>query len=137
MTISYKDSLRNSRLDQITAALGAAAFVEIFTGAPAGKTAGVYNADPGTRLASLACATPAAPGANGGVLTFAAIASAVALASGSPASFRIKTAAAGVPSTVILEGSAGVGTGDLNFASTIGVSGTVTITSAAITEANV
>jgi hypothetical protein len=136
MTISYKDSVRNSRLDQITSALGTAAYLEIFTGAPAGKTSGVYNADPGTKLASLACSNPTAPGSSAGVLTFSAITAAAALASGTPASFRFKTSAGGAPATVILEGSAGIGSGDLSFTSSIGSGGQVTIQSATITEAN-
>jgi hypothetical protein len=136
MVISYKDSVRNSRLDQMTSALGTAAFLEVFTGAPAGKTSGTYNADPGTKLCSLACANPTAPASAGGVLTFSPISSATALASGTPASFRFKTAAGGAATTVIMEGDAGVGSGSLNFSSAISIGGTVSITSATVTEGN-
>lgn len=136
MSISYKDSTRNGRLDKITTDLGATAFLEVFTGAPAGKTAGTFNADPGTKLASLACSNPVAPGSSGGVLTFSAITNATALASGTPASFRLKTSAGGGVSTVIIEGDAAVGSGSLNFNATISSGGTVSITSATITEGN-
>jgi hypothetical protein len=136
MALSYKNTLRNTRLDDITAALGSAAYLEIFTGAPAGKTGGTFNADPGTKLASLAMSNPVAPGSSGGVLTFSTITAAAALASGTPGSFRMKTAAAGGTSTVIVEGDAGVGSGSLNFNSTIASGGTVSITSATITEGN-
>ena len=136
MALSYRDPTRNARLDRLTADLGATAFLEIFTGAPAGKTAGVYNADPGTKLASLACSNPVAPPSAGAVLTFGTIAAAAALASGTPASFRFKSAASGAPATVIIEGVAGVGSGDLSFASAIVIGGTVSLPSAAITEAN-
>jgi hypothetical protein len=136
MSISYKDSVRNTRLDALTSALGTAAFMEIFTGAQPGKTAGAFNADSGTKLASLACSNPVAAGSTGGVLTFSAIANNTGLASGTPGYFRIKTAASGAPSTVIIEGDAGVGSGSLNFSSTIASGGTVSITSATVTEGN-
>ena len=60
-TFSYQDALRNTRLASVVTALGTAAFLEIFTGAPAGKTSGTFNADPGTKLASLPLSNPAAP----------------------------------------------------------------------------
>jgi hypothetical protein len=136
MALSYQDTVRNTRLAAITTALGTAAYLEVFTGAPAGKTAGTFNADPGTKLASLALANPAAGSASAGLLTFGTITSGTGLASGTPASFRLKTAAGGAPSTVIVEGDAAVGSGSLNFASAISSGGTVSISSATITEGN-
>jgi hypothetical protein len=136
MAISYKDSTRNARLDQLTSSLGTAAYLEVFTGAPPGKTSGTYNADSGTKLASLACANPTGGASTGGILTFNSISSAAGLASGTPGYFRFKTAAGGAPATVIIEGDAGVGSGSLNFSSTIASGGTVSITSATITEGN-
>jgi hypothetical protein len=135
-TFSYQDAVRNGRLNNVTSALGTAAYLEIFTGAPAGKTTGVFNADPGTKLASLPLSNPTAPNASAGVMTFSAITSETALASGTPASARFKTAASGGTGTVILEIDAGVGSGSLNFSSTIASGGTVSITSATITEGN-
>src|SRR6516165_10411167 len=136
MSLSYKDSSRNTRLDSLTTALGTAAFLEIFTGSQPGKTAGTFNADTGTKLASLACSNPTAPASSAGVLTFSAITSATGLASGTPGYFRFKTAQNGAASTVIIEGDAAVGSGSLNFSSTIASGGTVSITSATITEGN-
>jgi hypothetical protein len=136
VSLSYKDVTRNARLDALTSALGTAAFLEIFTGSPPGKTTGTFNADSGTKLASLACSNPVAPGSSGGVLTFSAITSATGLASGTPGYGRFKTAASGVASTVVIELDAGVGSGSLNFSSTIASGGTVSITSATITEGN-
>src|SRR5690242_16520540 len=107
MSLSYRNSLRNTRLDDITAALGSAAYLEIFIGAPTGKTGGTFNADPATKLASLAMSNPVAPGSSAGLLTFSTITAATALASGTPGSFRMKTAASGGTSTVIIEGDAG------------------------------
>ena len=136
MALSYKDSTRNARLDRLTTDLGTTAFIEVFTGAPAGKSAGTFNADPGTKLASLACSNPIAPGSSAGLLTFSSITSATGLASGTPASFRIKSASGGGVSTVIIEGDAAVGSGSLNFASAVSSGGTVSISSATITEGN-
>jgi hypothetical protein len=136
MSLSYKDATRNTRLDALTSALGTAAFIEIFTGSLPGKTTGTFNADTGTKLASLALSNPVAPGSAAGVLTLSAITSGTGLASGTPGYFRIKTAASGAASTVIIEGDAAVGSGSLNFSSTIASGGTVSITSATVTEGN-
>ena len=135
-TLSYKDTVRNTRLDSLTSALGTAAFVEIFTGSPPGKTTGTFNADTGTKLASLPLSNPTAPGSAAGVLTFSTITPETALAAGTPGYARFKTAASGVASTVIIECDAGVSSGSLNFSSTIASGGTVSITSAVITEGN-
>jgi hypothetical protein len=123
-------------MDALTTALSTTAALEIFTGSPPGKTTGTFNADTGTKLASLTMSNPTAPGSSGGVLTFSTITSGTALASGTPGYFRMKTAANGAASTVIIEGDAGVGSGSLNFNSTITSGGTVSITSATITEGN-
>ncbi len=136
MSLSYQNTVRNTRLADLVSALGTAAYLEIFTGSPPGKTAGTFNADTGTKLASLPCSNPVAPAASAGVLTFSAITSESALATGTPGYARFKTAASGAASTVIIELDAAVGSGSLNFSSTIASGGTVSITSATITEGN-
>lgn len=133
---SYQTAVRDARLDQITSALGTTAYLEIFTGSAPGKTSGTFNADTGTKLASLAMSNPVAPASSGGVLTFSAITSAAALASGTPGYYRKKTAQSGAASTVIEEGTAGVGSGELNFNASITSGGTVSITSDTLTEGN-
>ncbi len=135
MALSYKNSVRTTRVQDVSDAIGTAGYIEIFTLAPGGKSAGTFVADVGTKLASLALSNPAGTTSNG-VLTFSTITSAAALATGSPLSFRIKTAQSGNASTVIIEGDAAVGSGSLNFNSTIANGGTVSITSATITEGN-
>lgn len=134
---SYQDTVRNARQNAITTALGTTAFLEGFTGSPPGKSSGTFVADSGTKLFSLAMSNPVAPGASAGLLTFSAITSAAALASGTPGYYRKKTAASGAPSTVIEEGTAGVGSGECNFNATITVGGTVSITSDTLLEGNV
>jgi hypothetical protein len=133
---SYKDSLRDARMDAITTALGTTPYLEIFTGSQPGKTSNVFNADTGTKLSSNAMSNPAGGATVNGVLTFGAIGSATASASGTPGYYRKKTAAGGAASTVIEEGPAGVGSGELNFNSTIASGGTVSITSDTLTEGN-
>jgi hypothetical protein len=136
MSLSIQDAVRNLRLACTTTALGTTPVIEVFTGAPTGKTAGVFAADPGTKLASLPMSNPAAGSPTAGLLTFSAITSATGLANGTPASARLKTVAAGGVGTVIEEIDAGVGSGSLNFASTITSGGTVSISSATQSEGN-
>jgi hypothetical protein len=136
MSLSYQNTVRNTRLADLVTALSTAAFLEIFTGSQPGKTAGSFNADTGTKLASLPCSNPVAPATSAGVLTFSAITSETALATGTPGYARFKTAASGGAGTVIIELDAAVGSGSLNFSSTITSGGTVSITSATITEGN-
>ena len=136
MSLSYADSLRNTRLAALVTALGTTGVLEVFTGAPTGKTAGTFRADPGTKLCSLPLSNPAAGAASAGVLTFSAITSETGLASGTPASARLKTVASGSVSTVIAEMDAAVGSGSLNFASNVSNGGTVSVSSATMTEGN-
>jgi hypothetical protein len=136
MSLSYQTATRNQRLADLVSALGTGAYLEIFTGSQPGKASGTFNADTGTKLASLPCSNPVAPAALVGVLTFSTITSETALASGTPGYARFKTAQNGVASTVIIELDAAVGSGSLNFSSTIASGGTVSITSATITEGN-
>lgn len=136
MAISYQDAVRNQRMAYITTAIGTTGVIEIFTGSPPGKTSGTFNSDTGTKLASLTLSNPPAGTPSAGLLTFSAIASGTALASGTPGYARMKTAANGAASTVIVEMDAGVGSGSLNFNSTITSGGTVSITSATILEGN-
>jgi len=136
MALNYKDSVRNSRLDAVTSALSTTAYLEVFTGTPPGKTSGTFNADTGTKLASLPMSNPAAPPSSGGVLTFSTITTENALASGTPGYARMKTAQNGAAATVVVEMTAGVGSGDLSFNSTLTSGGAVSITSATITEGN-
>lgn len=136
MALNYKDTTRNARLDRLTTDLGATASFEVFTGTPPGKTSGTFNADTGTPLVRMAMSNPVAPGSTGGVLTFSTITTTNAIASGTPGYFRLKTANSGAASTVIVEGTAGVGSGDLNFNSTLVSGAAVSITSGTVTEGN-
>ena len=136
MSFSYQDALRNTRLAALVTAASTTAVLEVFTGGPTGKSAGVFSADPGTKLCSLPLSNPIAGAAVAGLLTLSAITSETGLASGTPASARIKTVASGSVSTVLVEIDAAVGSGSLNFASNVSSGGTVSVSSATITEGN-
>ena len=121
MPVSYLTSLKNARLDQVTDAIGANGKIQI-------GTAGMA-----TILSTVPLATPAAPPAVNGVLTFTMPQSDTsAAASGLAAEARIVTSGL---SPVVSGLTVGVGAGDvqmdsLNIASTQ----TLTLNSATITH---
>ena len=132
MAVQYLESLRNSRLDEITTAAGAAAYLQVWDGALPATPA---TAPAGTMLASLAMTTTnIAAAASAGVLTMSAISDDTnADASGTPTFARIATNEAGT-TTGVVQMSAGVGSGDLNFDAAIVAAGTVSVSSLTITD---
>lgn len=133
MAVQYLASLRNNRLDEVTADCGATAFLQVWDGALPATPA---TAPAGTLLASMALSNPIAPAASGGVLTIDVTpvpTDAAANASGTPTFCRIATSETGTTSGVV-QMSAGVGSGDISFSAAITVGGTVTLTSLTITD---
>jgi hypothetical protein len=135
MALGLATALRNNRLDQITAFVGASALLRIYSGTrPA--TGGSIGA--ATLLAQLTCnATFAAPSSSG-VLTPNSISPAnSAAATGTATWFRVVKADG---TTFCFDGSVSTiaqGTGDLQLDDTsIVLGGTVAISSAQITEGN-
>jgi len=131
VTLGLVVALRNSRLDQITAAIdaGTAGLLRIYDGSrPA--TGGSAT----TLLAELTFSDPSAPAASSGTLTFNAItADASANATGTATWFRIVTSAA----AFVLDGSVSTSGADINFNSTsFVVGGNVAVTSLVFTEGN-
>lgn len=125
MPLGYVTTLRNSRLAQVTAAIGTSGLLRVFSGV---KPA-VGGAET-VLLASLALSATFAPAPAGGVLTASAITSATAVASGTPAWGRLATSASGA----VVDMTAGVASGDLNFNATIVAGGTVACSSLTITD---
>lgn len=121
MAVTYPTALKNTRLDAVTAAIGASGKLEI-------GTAGM-----GSVLATINLANPAAPGAASGVLTLTMPQSDTSAdASGTAAAARIRTGANG---DVVTGLTVGVGTGDVQLDSVSITAGqTVTISSATITH---
>ena len=129
MTVGMVAALRNARLDEITAAAGASALLNIYDGSrPA--TGGAAT----TLLAQLTCNATFAPAASGGTLTLNAITSDTsANATGTATWARITTSGA----SFVLDCSVGTSGADINLNTTSIVSGaTVACTSAVITEGN-
>ena len=126
MALGYVTTLRNARLDEIEAAIGASGLLRVYSGTqPA--TGGTAT----TLLAELALSATAAPAASGGVLTFSTISDdASADASGTPTWARLCTSGG----AAVVDMTAGVGSGDLNFNAAIVITGTVSVTSFVITD---
>ena len=134
MTLQYKDTLRNNRLDEITALAGASAWLQIWDGAIPATPA---TAPGGTLLASCAMSNPIAPAASGGVLTMSAITDDTnSNAGGDPTFARIATSETGTTSGVASM-SAGIGSGDLSFDAAVVAGGTVTVTALALNDGTV
>lgn len=133
MAVGYNATLRNNRLDQITARIdggAGAGLLRIYDGTrPA--TGGAAT----TLLAELTLSDPSAGAASGGVLTFNSITSdSSANATGTATWARIVQSDG---STHVLDCSVGTSGSDINLNTTSIVSGaTVSVTSAAITEGN-
>jgi hypothetical protein len=129
MAIAYVSSLRNTRMDAITTAIGASGLVRIYDGTRP-STGGTAT----TLLAELALSATAAPGASGGVLTFNSITQdSSANATGTATWFRVTTSGG----TAVLDGSVSTSGSDLNLTTTSIVSGQpVSITSFVLTEGN-
>jgi hypothetical protein len=120
-------------MDEITTAVGATGWLQVWDGALPATPA---TAPAGTLLASLAMSNPIAPAASGGVLTLSAITDDTnANATGTPTFARFATSETGT-TTGIVQMSAAVGSGDLNFDASIVSAGTVAVSSLTITEGN-
>jgi len=136
MAISYDNTLRNARLDEITSRAGTSALLRIYNGTrpPNGGTEG-------TLLAQLTCdATAFAPAASAGVLTANSITSANAeagIGTQTATWFRVYASDA---TTIVMDGSVSTvaaGTGDLQIDSTSITAGqSVAVDTFIITEGN-
>lgn len=125
MALGYVTTLRNTRLAAITTAIGTSGLLRVFSG-----TKPAVGGAETTLLASLALSATFAPAPSGGVLTANAITSATAAASGTPTWARLATSA----SAAVVDMTAAVGSGDLNFNAAIVSGGTVACSSLTITD---
>lgn len=132
MALAYTTTLRNSRLDAITAAVdggAGAGLLRIYDGArPASGGAAT------TLLATLTFSDPSFGAASSGTLTASAITQdSSADATGTATWFRVVTSAG----TFIIDGSVGASGSDLNLTTTSIITGQpVSISSFVITEGN-
>ena len=126
MAFGFVTTLRTAQAAEIATAIGSSGLLRVYSGTrPA--TGGTET----TLLAELPLSATSGT-ATSGVFTFNAITSATAVANGTPTWARFCTSAgAGV-----IDMSAGVGSGDMNFDNAIVSGGTVSASSATITRGN-
>ena len=130
--LKYSASLKNARLDQITAKVGASGLLRIYDGSqPANPDTAVTSQ---TKLAELTCNASAFAGsASGGVLTANAISNANAIASGTASWFRLCKS----DGTAVIDGTVGTSGTDLIIDNTSVNSGQqVSVSSLTITSGN-
>ena len=132
MALQYSSAIYLARLDQIEVSTGTAAKLNIYSGsAPANCAA----ADTGTLLATLSLPSDWMNAASGTTKTL--LGSWTGTASGgaaaTPTHFRLKDTA---NTTCHVQGTCGVGSGDLSVNGTITSGQTVTVSSFTVTAAN-
>lgn len=131
MTITYKDSLRNTRMSDILAELGSNARIKIYDAT--GGVPATVNTALGSQvlLVNLPCSTTFGV-VSGAVLTANAITDTLPTAAGTASFYRVTTSGG----TAVIQGSCGVGSGDLQMGSlTVTMGVTVSISSMVITHA--
>lgn len=131
--LNYTVVARNEQLDALTAEIGNAALLRIYSGTqPANADAAVGA---GTLLAELTCGSPFAGAASSGALTANAITSdSSANATGTAAWFRLVKSDG---TTAVLDGEVGTSGADLNLNNLSIASGqTVSVSSFVITGGN-
>jgi hypothetical protein len=132
MPLQYSSSIYLARLDQIEVSAGAAPLLRIFSGALPANCAAV---DGGTLLATLTLPADWMNNASGTTKTLAGVwtGTASAGASATPTHFRIWNAGGTV---CHIQGTCGVGSGDLSVNGTITSGQTVSVSSFTVTAAN-
>ncbi len=129
MALQFLTALRNTWLDAIETAAGTAAILWVATGSPPADCA---TADSGTTLIALSLPSDWMAAASGGTKAKSGTWSGT-LSGGSastPGHFRIKDSGA---TTVFMQGTCGVGSGDLSFDGTFTSGQTMTISTFTIT----
>jgi hypothetical protein len=125
------NTLRHDMNGLITTALTTTSRLKVYTGSEPSKTA----SPTGTLLATFTLAST--PGTDtGGVYTFTNPSNVTGAADGTPGYFRMIDGTTDDGTHTQIQGTCGVGSGELNFASTIVTGGTVSITSMTITNGN-
>jgi hypothetical protein len=131
MALQYSDTLRNNQLDQFESTLGASAKLRILTGsAPANVAAG----ETGTLLIEITVPSDFMNAASGGSKTKLGTWSGTASAgsAATPGYFRFATSGG----TAHVQGTCGIGSGDLSFDGTITSGQTVTVNTFTVNAGN-
>lgn len=131
MALQFSVAARNGRLDAIETEFGASPVLKIRTG---GAPADCATADSGTVLASLTLPADAMAAASGGSKAKSGTWSATAGADGTAGHFRLYKSDG---TTCVIQGTCGIGTGDLQLDNTsIATGQTVTVTAFTLTDGN-
>lgn len=130
MAIQTSDTVANDGLNAIETTIGAAPSLLIFSGAAPANCAA---ADTGTLLATLTLPADwlANAGSRAKALAGTWSGTASAGAGATPSHFRIKVGA-----TCHVQGTAGIGSGDMSFNGTITSGQTITVTAFTLTDGN-
>jgi hypothetical protein len=133
MAIQYSSGIYLGQLDLIESTAGAAAKLSIYTGSPPATCA---TADSGTKLAVLTLPSDWMQAASGTtkVLAGSWTGTAIAGAGATPGYFRIKDNA--TDTTCYVQGTVGIGSGDLSLNGTITSGQTITISSFQLNAVN-
>lgn len=131
MAVQLSVAVRNARLDAIETTIGATAILRIRTGAAPADCA---TADSGTVLATITCPSDwAAAAASGAKAKSGTWSDSSADATGTPGHWRLYDSGGTVCGA---QGTAAVGSGDLNFDGTITAGQAVTISTFTLTDGN-
>lgn len=132
MALQMSTTARNNLLDSIQTTVGTSPHFIIYSGAVSANCAA---ADPTGTLADITCPSSWMAAASGGTKALSGTWSATASGGSStaPQSWRIKDSTS---TTCHLQGTAAVGSGDVNFNGSITSGQTVTITAFTITAGN-
>jgi hypothetical protein len=139
MSASIKDTIRNGFLSDVITGLGTTAVLCLFSGTATGKTSGTFNADPTGLLVEVALPSSPFGTPSGGTASLASgpwTGTATSGTSTAPACYRLKTVTGGAVSTVIAEGTAGVGSGDVSLATAITTGQVVSVSAFTLTAGN-
>lgn len=129
MSLQFSTSLRNAILDQIESTIGTSAVLACYTG----SAPGVGNSVTGTKLYEITCPSDwAAAASSGSKAKSGTWQDTSADASGTPGYFTLNASGG----TRHIEGSAAVGSGDLNHDATVSLGGTVTVSTFTLTAGN-
>jgi len=129
------DRTQNPMLDAIDTAVGATGSLIVYSGA---QPANCSSANPSGELVDITLPSPAFAGASGGAMAKSGTWSASATGTGTAASFRIYNSTGTQDGTTcIMQGSCGIGSGELQFDNTSISSGqTVTVSTFTLTAGN-
>jgi hypothetical protein len=136
MAIQFRSTIRDARLNAIETAGGASCSLRLYTGT---QPADVTQANSGTLLLDINLPADWMADASGGQKAKAGTWSGTASggAGATPGHFRIYNSQSTKDGTTcIIQGSAGIGSGDMSFDGTITSGQTVTVNSFTLTDAN-